>query len=101
AGTSATPLRVVDVDKDHAFDRPQKGPGLRADPLPVCEMAGVLVDDADRLASAGRNRFRDLADVAHAGRKRLGAVRPERITGEDVSAVHDMPTAGGSRHDAL
>ena len=101
AGASATPLGVVDVDKDHAFDRPQKGPRLRADPLPVCEMAGVLVDDADRPASAGRNRFRDLADVAHAGRKRLGAVRPERITGEDVSVVLEMRAAAGGVDDNL
>jgi len=101
AGAPATPLGIVDIDKDHAFDRPQKGPGLRADPLPVCEMAGVLVDDADRPAGASRNRFRDLADVAHAGRERFGAVRPERITGEDVSVVLEMSAAAGGIDDNL
>ena len=101
AGAPATPLGIVDIDKDHAFDRPQKGPGLRADPLPVCEMAGVLVDDADRPAGASRNRFRDLADIAHAGRERFGAVRPERIAGEDVSVVLEMSAAAGGIDDNL
>ena len=101
ASASAAPLGIVDVDKDHAFDRPQECPRLRADPLPVSEMASILVHDADRPASADRNRFRDLADVPHASRERSGAVRPERIAGEDVSVVLEMRAAAGGVDDDL
>src|SRR5439155_5903194 len=82
-------------------DRTPKGPRLRTDALPVSQMAGVLVDDADRPTSASWNLFRDLADVAYARRERLGAVRPERIASENVSVVLEMRAAAGGVDDDL
>jgi glycolate oxidase len=93
AGAAATALRVVDVEKDHALDRPQEGARLRPDALPVGEVTRVLIDDADRPPGAPRNGLHDLADIADPRGEGLGAVRPERVGSEDMAVVLEVGAA--------
>src|SRR5207244_474494 len=100
AGTSATALWILDIDEDHALDRAQERARLSADPLTVSQVAGVLIDDADRPPGARRDGLHDLADVAHSSREPFGTVRPERVVAEDVAVVFEMRAAArGVHHD--
>jgi glycolate oxidase len=112
AGASATALRVLDVDEDHALDRAQECPGLGPNALPVGEMTRVLVHDADGPPGAPRNGFHDLADVADPRGEGLRAISPERIVAEDMTVVlqvgatsrrvhHHFPLATGKGIDVV
>ena len=101
AGAPATALRVLDVDEDDSLYRTQEGAGLCPDALPVGEMAGVLVSDADRPAGARRNRLHDLADIADTRGEPFRAIGPERIAAEDVAVVLEVGAASRGVDDDL
>jgi glycolate oxidase len=101
AGAAATALRILDVDQDQALDRPQERPGLSADALPVGEVTGVLIHDADRPPGARRDWLHDLADVADPRRECLRAVRPQGIAGEDMAVVLQVRAAARGVRDHL
>src|SRR5205823_4840659 len=86
-GAPAAPLGVFDVDEGYALDRAKKCPRLSADPLPVCEVTGVLVHDANGPPGAPRMGLHDLADVADPGRECLGAISPQGIAALAVDAA--------------
>ena len=92
-GAPAAPLGVFDVDEGYALDRAKKCPRLSADPLPVCEVTGVLVHDANGPPGAPRTGLHDLADVADPGRECLGSISPQGIAAEDVPVVLQVRAA--------
>src|SRR2546425_3652531 len=96
ARAAAAALRVGDVDDRHALHPLEQRAGLRADPLAVREVAGILVRDPDGPGGAPGTRLQDLAEIADARREPLRTVGPGGVVGEELAVVlHVRAAAGG------
>src|SRR3970282_379980 len=109
-GAAAAALRVRDLNESDALDGTQPCAWLRAYPLPVREMTGVLVHDAQRPSHSIRPRPRHLGDVAHARTEFATTLRPRAVLVEHVAVGlevraaacrvhHDGQIASGERLD--
>ena len=102
AGAAAADLGLAHRQQLEAGNRAEQIARRLADALRVREMAGIVVGDAQRrrLARRGRRteRGQHLADVAHPGGERAGAVRPLRVAGQQLAVLLHRRTASGGVH---
>ena len=79
AGAPAATLGILDVDKNHALDRPQERARLRADPLAVRKVTGVLIHDAHWPIGPRRHWLYHLAHIADPRGEGFRPLGPERV----------------------
>src|SRR2546427_3598559 len=79
ARAAAAPLAVGELDQRDTGDRAQKRAGLRSDPLPMREVTGILIGDAQTRSRGGSSdqvTRKKLGDVADTEGEPLSAVAP-------------------------